>query len=162
MVPKQLIEQLETFSDSKLANNLGFTNKSQIAAFAIRGFLKNYSSFMSYLDFLDVTKEKIVLMDHILGKEIHITINQQDQELFCKEDKSQFCNHIMFIEELPRFKESLKKFFKPHVVKIKKYTDEEMVENIKIDISRFLKYYKIKPNTNKKLMKIINELTDKK
>jgi len=158
MLPKLLTEQLETFSESQMSNDLGFTNKSQVAAFAIRQFLKNYSSFMSYLDFLDVSKEAISLRDHKLGKTIKIKIDSKTEELFCEIDKSQFCEHIRFVEELPRFKEALKKYFKHEALKPAYFTDDEMLKDIKRQVDRFSKYQKTP--TNKKLLKIIKELSE--
>ena len=72
MLPRQLEEMLDTFSKSELANSLGFTNKSQIAAVAIRDFLRNHAAYITFLDFLDVNDDEVRLMDYQVGKVIKV------------------------------------------------------------------------------------------
>ena len=42
-LPKELVDDLEAFANSKTAKSLGFTNKSQFAAYAVRAALDRHS-----------------------------------------------------------------------------------------------------------------------
>ena len=42
-LPKELVDDLETFANSKTAKSMGFTNKSQFAAYAVRAALDRHS-----------------------------------------------------------------------------------------------------------------------
>lgn len=156
MLPRQLEEQLDTFSKSELANSLGFTNKSQIAAVAIRDFLRNYAMYNTFLDFLDINEKEVKIMDYKVGKVIKI-IFDESQDLLCLEHKSESCQHTQFILGLPRFKEFINKKHKIRKAGLKKYTDEEMIEKIRFDISRSLLNSKNNVS-NEKLKRIIKIL----
>ena len=161
MLPKQLTEQLETFSESQLAKNLGFTNKSQIAANAIREFLRNYSSYFAYLDYLEFHNNQIKLMDHELGIIINIKFDKENKSLFCDKHESNGCNHIRFLWLIPRFREELKKFERPVTIpKIKIYTKEDILEGLQIPI-RQSTYNKSKDRkiSKKKMIEILKGIT---
>lgn len=158
MLPKQLDELLETFSKSELANSLGFTNKSQIAAVAIRDFLRNYTMYFTFLDFLDMNEKMVKLMDYNVGKVITVQINP-DSRLLCVEHKSEHCQHTQFISEIPRFKDTIAKHYKKKkTFEPKKYSDDELLEVIRNMIGTSM----INANdvSNKKLKKIIDVLED--
>ena len=104
MLPKELIEQLEVFSQSNVSKNLGFTNKSQLAAYAVRDFLKHYSDFMAYLELVDVKADTVTLMDHKIGATIKIKI--KDHKVTCSKHKSH-CEHLDFVENIPRIQSLL-------------------------------------------------------
>ena len=91
MLPRMIVEQLETVSGSKLMHNLGFTNKSQIAAVSIREFLRNYAMYNTFLDFLDINENEIKLMDYNVGKVVKVSFDSDLKTLFCLEHKSETC-----------------------------------------------------------------------
>ncbi len=157
MLPRQLEEMLDTFSKSELANSLGFTNKSQIAAVSIREFLRNYAMYNTFLDFLDINENEIKLMDYNVGKVVKVSFDSELRTLYCLEHKSETCKHTQFISGLPRFGEFIDKHSKVKGMRPKKRTDDEMVENIRLEISRSLVNSK-KNVSNEKLKKIIKIL----
>ena len=67
-LPRDMVRRLNEFVETKYAKNSGFTSKSQVIVFAVREFLRNYSSYLTYLDYLGIEKEIITIMDHELGK----------------------------------------------------------------------------------------------
>ena len=161
VLPKSTVEQLDNFSESKIATSYGFTNKSQIASIAIREFLRNYSSYQTYLDYLGFEKKTIKIMDHELGKIVEIKFDYENTTLFCKHHNSDYCNHIRFVWILPRFKEELKKFEKPAFKAMPKiYTKEDILEGLQIPIYHSI-YNKSKDKkiTKKKMIKILEEIT---
>lgn len=166
MLPKQLNEQLETFSESDLAKNLGFTNKSQIAANAVREFLRNYSSYLTYLDYLGLEKKTVKIMDYNIGKVIELMFDSENEILSCKHDNSNNCKHVQFLWVIPRFKEDLKKITKPlSIAKSKIYTKEDILEGLQTTI-RQSTYTKSKDRNMPKeemieiLKKIIKDLEE--
>jgi hypothetical protein len=161
VLPKSTVDQLDDFSESKIATSYGFTNKSQIASIAIREFLRNYSSYQTYLDYLGFEKKIIKIMDHELGKTVEIKLDSENTTLFCKNHNSDYCNHIRFVWTLPRFKEELKKFKKPIQKVISKvYTKEDILDGLQIPIRQSI-YNKLKDEkiVKKKMIEILKEIT---
>ncbi|QLH06659.1 ribbon-helix-helix domain-containing protein [Nitrosopumilus ureiphilus] len=105
MLPKELIDQLEKFSESNVSRNLGFTNKSQMAAYAVRDFLKHYSSFMAYLELMDVESDFVILMDYKIGTTVKV--KDKNGKLTCSKHKDQ-CEHMDFVSMIPRVQNLVK------------------------------------------------------
>lgn len=100
MLPKELVQKLEIFSDTNFSKSMGFTNKSQLAASAIRYFLEQYSESMAYLELIDVKDNQVTLLDHKLGYKVRVTI--KNGKASCEKDKNK-CKHIDFVWFMPRF-----------------------------------------------------------
>ena len=109
--PKELVRDLETFADSGVSRALGFTNKSQIAAFAIREFLANYSDYLSMYQITDFSENEITLIDHEENKVIHIKYD--GQFLHCDVDDEPHCDHIKFALSCPAVLKVVKKLGYP-------------------------------------------------
>lgn len=159
-LPKELVENLEVFVNSGTSRGLGFTNKSQIAANAIREFLRNYSNYSSYLDYLEFENNQVKVMDHELGKVVEIKFDYEDTTLFCQNHDSDYCNHVRFVWTLPRFKEKLKEFKKPtHKLKPKIHTKKETSEVLqKCILTSAYNKSKDKKISKKKMIEILNEI----
>ena len=110
-LPKELVRDLETFADSGASRALGFTNKSQIAAFAIREFLANYSDYLSMYQITDFSENEITLIDHEENKVIHIKYD--GQFLHCDVDNEPHCDHIKFALSCPAVLKVVKKLGYP-------------------------------------------------
>ena len=110
-LPKELVRDLETFADSGISRALGFTNKSQLAAFAIRDFLSKYSDYLSVYQLTDVSEKKITLIDHEENKVV--TIKPNGEWLQCNIDKERYCEHIKFVLMCPTVLKVVKKMGYP-------------------------------------------------
>ena len=159
MIPRQLEILLDTFSKSELSKSLGYTNKSQITAVAIREFLRNYAMHKKFLDLIDVSDNEVKLMDFNVGKIIKLTIDKKSGALFCLEHKVESCIHTTFVSELPRFTESRTKPTGQPTMRPKQWTDEEMVEEIRRIVGS-MKAYSVSEISNEKMKKIIKILED--
>jgi len=160
-LPRDMVQRLIEFVETKHAKNSGFTNKSQIIVFAVREFLRSYSSYLTYLDYLGFDKDVVKVMDHELGRIVNVKFDRENSNLFCKKHNSDSCDHIRFVWTLPRFKEELKKFQEPVVIpKIKIYTKEDILEGLQISI-RQSTYNKSKDRkiSKKKMIEILKEIT---
>lgn len=109
--PKELVRDLETFANSGVARALGFTSKSQLAAFAIREFLSKYSEYLSIFQITDFSEDSITLIDHQENKVIHI--KHDGEFLHCNIDKVNYCEHIKFVLMCPAVLKVVKKFGYP-------------------------------------------------
>jgi len=109
--PKELVRDLETFANSGVARALGFTSKSQLAAFAIRGFLSTYSDYLSIYQITDFSENEITLIDHDENKVIHM--KHDGKFLLCDSDKEYYCSHIKFVLMCPAVLKVVKKFGYP-------------------------------------------------
>lgn len=159
MLPKDLIDSLELFAQSDTSRNLGFTNKSQLAASAVREFLRNYSTHMANLDYLEMKDDLVKIMDYRLGSVVEVKIDKENYEVFCRKDNSNNCNHADFLFTIPRFKEDLKKFTpKPHTPKIKVYTKENIDEALTRIINHSIYNPKKGKITKRKLRDILNKI----
>ena len=159
-LPREMVQKLNEFVETKYAKNSGFTSKSQIIVFAVREFLRNYSQYQTYLDYLGFEKKVIKLMDHKLGKIIDIKFDNKLEILICKNHDSINCDHIRFLWTLPRFSEELKKFKKPPFIpEIKNYTKNDILEELQRPI-KTCGYNKLKDKkvTKKKMIQILNEI----
>lgn len=110
-LPSDLVRDLEAFADSGVSRALGFTNKSQLAAFAIRGFLSNYSDYLSIYQLTDFSGDKIIMIDHEQNRIVNIT--RDGTFLKCNLDHDNYCNHIKFVLQCPVVLKTLKKFGYP-------------------------------------------------
>lgn len=106
MLPKELIDNLEVFAESKTAKSLGFTNKSQLAAFAVREFLHRYSDYISVYELVDVTEDQVVMIDHDSGGVVKL--NLKDGYLICDKHQKAGCDHSGFALVTPRVVSTLK------------------------------------------------------
>jgi len=138
MLPRSVVEQLEIFAESKLSISLGYTNKSQIAALAIKDYLRKTNSHTAYIDFIDVDGKTVTLMDYKFGKPIKITIDDENLEIICEVHGSENCEHMDFLRGLPRFEKVLEKYpFKTKSPKVRipkiktEYTDKEIIDDMK-------------------------------
>lgn len=111
MLPKELVRDLEVFAESGIASSLGFTNKSQLAAFAIRDFLTKYSEYLEIYQIADYSEEKITVIDH--GENQIVTLKHDGKFLRCDKDKSNYCEHIKFVLICPAVLKTVKKFGYP-------------------------------------------------
>ena len=111
-LPKELVRDLETFADSGISKALGFTNKSQLAAFAIREFLSKYSDYLSIYQITDFSEDKITLIDHAENKTINL--KHDGKYLRCDVDNENYCDHIKFVLMCPAVLKAVKKFGYPH------------------------------------------------
>ena len=163
MLPRSVVEQLEVFAKSKLANSLGYTNKSQIAALAIRDYLRKTNLHTAYIDFIDVDGKIITLMDYQLDKTIQVIIDNEKLEIRCEQHGSKICNHTNFLRGLPRFEKILEKYpFKEReprikIPKVAEYSDKSMIDNIKRVITRPVNQKGMKL-TKKQQIKILNQI----
>ena len=107
-LPKEIMDELEAFADSKLAKSFGFTSKSHIAAFGIREFLNRYSDYLSTYELVDIADKQITIIDHEIDKLIKLVID--DKYLFCPVDKERWCEHIKFVVILPAVRNALRKW----------------------------------------------------
>lgn len=107
-LPKEVMDELEAFADSKLAKSFGFTSKSHMAAFAIREFLSHYSDYITTYELVDVAENQVTLIDHELDKVIKLVID--DKYLFCPVDKEHWCDHVKFVVILPAVRSALRKW----------------------------------------------------
>ena len=110
-IPKELFNDLESFADSGIARALGFTSKSQLAAFAIRDFLAKYSEYLSIYQLTDFSEESITLIDHEENKTVHI--KHDGKFLKCDIDNENYCEHIKFVLTCPAVLKVVKKFGYP-------------------------------------------------
>jgi len=110
-IPKELFKDLEIFAESGISRSLGFTNKSQLVAFAIRDFLARYSEYLSIYQLTDFSKNDIILIDHAENKKVHI--KHDGKFLRCDVDKENYCEHIKFILMCPAVLKVVKKFGYP-------------------------------------------------
>lgn len=110
-LPKELVRDLEVFADSGVSRALGFTNKSQLAAFAIRGFLAKYTEYLSIYQITDFSEDKITLIDHEENEVINI--KHDGKFLRCGHDKENYCEHIKFVLMCPAVLKVVKKFGYP-------------------------------------------------
>jgi len=111
-LPKELVNDLETFANAGLARSLGFTNKSQLAAFAIRDFLAKYSEYLETYQLVDYSEDKITLIDH--GANQVVTIKHDGKFLRCDVDNESYCEHIKFVLLCPAVLKVVKKFGYPN------------------------------------------------
>lgn len=111
MLPKELVNDLETFANAGLARSLGFTNKSQLAAFAIRDFLAKYSEYLETYQLADYSDDKITLIDH--GTNQVVTIKYDGKFLRCDVDDEPHCDHIKFALSCPAVLKVVKKLGYP-------------------------------------------------
>lgn len=107
MLPSELLNELEQFSETNVSKKLGFTNKSQLAAFAVREFLRNYSRYMAFLELVDIDDDRVLLMDHKLDSTVQVVV--RGKKVVCLEHESDDCDHIKFAWLIPRFYNTLKK-----------------------------------------------------
>jgi len=99
-LPKELVNDLETFANSKTAKSMGFTNKSQFAAFAIRKILSGYSESLWVYELVDVTEGKVTIIDHETDE--LVTMVLKDGYLVCDKHKNSICEHRDFVSGIPR------------------------------------------------------------
>jgi hypothetical protein len=160
-LPRDMIQRLNEFVESNYAKDNGFTSKSQVIVFAVREFLRSYSGFLAYLDYIEFENNVVKIMDHELGTIVSVEIDRENTTLFCKKHNSDTCNHVRFLWMLPRFSEELKKFEKPLQKGISKvYTKEDILEGLQIPI-RQSTYNKLKDKkiVKKKMIEILKEIT---
>lgn len=161
-LPRDMVQRLSEFIGTNSAKNSGFTSKSQTVVFAVREFLRNYSSYLAYLDYLGFEKNIVKLMDHELGSTVNVKFDKEKHELFCNKHSSDSCDHIRFLWMLPRFKEDLKGFDMPSSIKAVPYTEKDIQEGLE----RMIKYSNYRPKDKKIIkkkmittfQKIINDL----
>lgn len=162
-LPRDMVRRLSEFVETNYAKNSGFTSKSQVVVFAVREFLRNYSSYLAFLDYLGFEKNIVKLMDHELGAIVNVKFDKEEHELFCNKHNSDSCDHVRFLWMLPRFKEDLKGLEIPSKKpKIKIYTEKDIQEGLE----RIIRHSTYKPKgekiTKKKmvnaLQSIINDL----
>jgi len=104
-LPKEMMDEVESFTKTAYAKKSGFTSKSQVMVSAVRDFLKHYSEFMKTIEIVDISDASVVLMDNTLGKKINVTI--KNQKATCEIDKGQ-CIHVDYVWLLPKFHNVLK------------------------------------------------------
>lgn len=107
MLPAELLTELERFSETNVSKKLGFTNKSQLAAFAVREFLRNYSSYMAFLELVDIDSNRVLLIDHKLDSTVEVMV--KGKKIVCLEHESDDCDHVKFAWLIPRFYNTLRK-----------------------------------------------------
>ena len=105
-LPKQLVDDLETFANSKTAKSMGFTNKSQFAAYAVRAALDNHSDSLWVYEFVDVTENKVTIIDHEVNKVVNIVFIHD--RLKCSIHGWNHCEHQEYIRIIPRVEHMLK------------------------------------------------------
>lgn len=110
-IPSELVSDLEAFAESGVSRALGFTNKSQLAAFAIRDFLNKYSEYLSIYQLTDVTEDQVTIIDHAEGTVVKIT--HDGEFLHCDKDDERYCEHIKFALLCPTVLKVVKKFGYP-------------------------------------------------
>jgi len=128
-LPKELVDDLEAFANSKTAKSLGFTNKSQFAAFAIRKILNRYSEFLWVYELVDVTEEKVTIIDHEENQLVTLTL--KGEFLICDKHKNRDCNHIDYASIIPRVHHMMKKWLLRDLIK------EARKEQLKIPEKKF-------------------------
>jgi len=105
-LPKEMMDEVESFTKTDYAKKSGFTSKSQIMVAAVRDFLKHYSEFMKMIEIVDISDDFVVLMDNNLGKRIKVSI--KNQKAICEKDKETSCVHVNYVWSLPKFHNVLK------------------------------------------------------
>ena len=115
MLPRSIVEALEVFANSGISKGLGFTNKSQLASYAIREFLYHYADSISEYQFIDAEDGKITILDNSISKTAEIKIAKHGKlknvtELQCSIDNENYCEHIKFILICPTALKHLKKY----------------------------------------------------
>ncbi len=111
-LPSEMVRDLETFAGSGISRALGFTNKSQLAAFAIRDFLHRYSEYLSVYQLVDVTADRVTIIDHENNTTVKLT--HDGQSLRCDKDDDNYCEHIKFALLCPTVLKIVKKFGYPN------------------------------------------------
>ncbi|HWP78976.1 MAG TPA: hypothetical protein VNL34_04940 [Candidatus Nitrosotenuis sp.] len=110
-LPAELVRDLEVFAESGISRALGFTNKSQLAAFALRDFLHKYTEYLSVYQLVDVTENQVTILDHEENKVAKIT--HDGKFLHCDIDDENYCEHIKFALLCPTVLHVVKKFGYP-------------------------------------------------
>jgi hypothetical protein len=110
-IPSELVRDLETFAESGISRALGFTNKSQLAAFAIRDFLRHYAEYLSVYQLADASENQVTLIDH--EENIVVKLTHDGKFLHCDKDDSNYCEHIKFVLLCPSVLKIVKKFGYP-------------------------------------------------
>lgn len=110
-IPSELFRDLETFAKSGVSRALGFTNKSQLAAFAIRDFLHKYAEYISIYQLADVTEDQVTIIDHAENTVAKLT--HDGKFLHCDRDDENYCDHIKFALLCPTVLRVVKKFGYP-------------------------------------------------
>lgn len=105
-LPKELVDDLETFANSKTAKSMGFTNKSQFAAYAVRAALDRHSDSLWVYEFVDVTENKVTIIDHEENKVVNLVM--MHDRLKCSIHGWNFCEHEEYIRIIPRVEHTLK------------------------------------------------------
>jgi len=146
--PRELAEEMEIFAQSDQGKKMGFTNKSQVAATAVRNFLHNpnpeqeiskimveklgeaMDSFVGKLfeetqknmknktipleskfpskkglQGISATKSQMKIKDSKLKKSV--IVNIKNNKLYCSQDKTNECQHIVYACSNPGFLTSM-------------------------------------------------------
>ncbi len=146
--PRDLAEEMENFARSEQGKKMGFTNKSQVAASAVRNFLKNpnpeqemskimkdqlgksMNEFIGKLfeetqknlkntkipleskfpledglQSISATTSQMKIKDSKLKK--NVIINIKNNKLYCSQDKTNECQHIVYACSNPGFLTSM-------------------------------------------------------
>jgi len=122
-LPKELADDLEVFANSKAAKSMGFTNKSQFTAYAIRTALNRHSDYMWIFEFVDVAENEVTLIDHEENKVVRLVLI--DDRMKCSIHGWDFCEHQEFIRIIPRVKNTLKGW------NFHRFRDSETTEQLK-------------------------------
>jgi len=128
-LPKELVDDLETFANSKTAKSMGFTNKSQFAAFAIRKILNAYSEFLWVYELVDVTEDKVTIIDHEENQLVTLTL--KNGLLTCDKHKNRTCAHNQYVSIIPRVHHMMKEWLLRDLIK------ESRKEQLKIPEKKF-------------------------
>lgn len=106
-----MVGDLETFAESGISRALGFTNKSQLAAFAIRDFLQRYADYLSVYQLTDVNENQITIIDH--EENTIVKLKHDGKFLHCDKDKENYCEHVKFAIMCPTVLNVVKKLGYP-------------------------------------------------
>lgn len=110
-LPGEIVRDLEVFAESGVSRALGFTNKSQLAAFALRDFLSRYSEYLSIYQLTDVSADQVTIIDH--ESNVVVKLNHDGKFLRCDKDEENYCSHIKFALMCPTVLKVVKKFGYP-------------------------------------------------
>ncbi len=99
--PKDIVERLKQFTETKNARKMGLTNKAQVAKFAALEFLKKYA----------VEKEPIrFVLPSLEDDELRIDVHIFSDRIKCNRciGNQESCKHIDLIHENKEVKKHLK------------------------------------------------------
>lgn len=110
-LPAELVRDLEVFAESGVSRALGFTNKSQLTAFAIRDFLQRYADYLSVYQLTDVNENQVTIIDH--DENVVVKLTHDGEFLHCDKDDENYCEHVKFALMCPTVLKVVKKFGYP-------------------------------------------------